>query len=133
MNTQDLITEKESILDFDTTVETLTQAAERFDWKVPAIHNLQESLAKAEKYVLPVKVIEICKPEFSGKMLEKDSERIVSVMMPCRISVYQKSDGKTYVSAINAAILAAAMPDSVKEGMMQAADQVDQIIHTVIH
>ena len=55
----------------------ITAATDR-DWMNPANHDLQQSLAKAGKSVRPVKVVEICKPAYSGAMLEKSDERIVS-------------------------------------------------------
>ncbi len=103
MKTNNVIIEQVSPFDVDTTVEKLVAAATLKSWQNPAIHNLQQSLAKAGKEVRPVQVVEICKPEYSGAMLEKSDERIVSVMMPCRISVYQKEDGKTYVALLNMA------------------------------
>jgi uncharacterized protein (DUF302 family) len=120
MGTNQMIIEKVSPWNFGKTVELLTIAAEKRDWKIPAIHDLQQSLAKEGKAVDPVKVLEICKPEYSGKMLEKNDERIVSVMMPCRISVYLKLDGKTYVALINVAALASGMPETVREVMTAA-------------
>jgi len=127
-----MIIEKISPWDFEKTVELLISAAEKSDWKIPAIHDLQQSLARSGKIVDSVKVIEVCKPEFSGKMLEKNDERIVSVMMPCRISVYLKEDGKTYISLINGTALASGMPSSVREVMLAASDEVNDFVDTVI-
>lgn len=127
-----MIIEKVSPWDFEKTVELLTAAAEKRDWKIPAIHDLQQSLAKAGKVVLPVKVLEVCKPEYSGKMLEKNDERIVSVMMPCRVSVYLKEDGKTYIALINGSALASNMPETVREVMVTASDEVNDIVDSVI-
>jgi len=127
-----MIIEKVSQWDFEKTVELLTAAAEKQQWQIPAVHDLQKSLAKAGKTVKSVKVLEVCKPEYSGKMLEKNDERIVSVMMPCRISVYLKDDGKTYVALINVAALAAGMPESVREVMVAASDEVNRIVDSVI-
>ncbi len=127
-----MIIEKVSPWDFEKTVELLIVAAEKRDWKIPAIHDLQQSLAKAGKVVLPVKVLEVCKPEYSGKMLEKNDERIVSVMMPCRISVYLKEDSKTYIALINGSALASSMPETVREVMVTASDEVNEIVDSVI-
>jgi len=132
MQTIQMIIEKVSPWDFEKTVQLLTSEAERRDWKIPAIHDLRQSLAKAGKVVNPVKVLEICKPEFSGKMLEKNDERIVSVMMPCRISIYLKEDGKTYVAMINGAALALQMPLPVRDIMTSASDEVKEIVDSVI-
>jgi|GEM_PF-474992 len=49
--------------------------------------------------------IEICNPDYSGTILSEDKNKFASVMMPCVISVYQKGDGKTYVSYMNARIM----------------------------
>lgn len=132
METNQMIIEKVSPWDFEKTVELLIAAAEKRDWKIPAIHDLQQSLAKAGKTVNSVKVLEVCKPEFSGQMLEKNDERIVSVMMPCRISIYLKEDGKTYIAMINGAGLATEMPETVRKVMTAASDEVNEIVDSVI-
>ncbi len=132
METNLLIIEKLSPWDFEKTVELLASAAERLNWMIPATHDLQASLAKAGKEVRSVKVLEICKPEYSGKMLEKNDERIVSVMMPCRISVYLKEDGKTYVALINGAGLAAGLPEGVRDVIIAASDEVSKIVDSVL-
>jgi uncharacterized protein (DUF302 family) len=76
-------------------------------------------------------VIEICKPAYSGELLAKSDERVVSVMMPCRISVYEKADGKVYVSTINVKKLISGMPDSIREVMIGAAVEMDEIVRAV--
>jgi uncharacterized protein (DUF302 family) len=131
MATNNLIIEQISPYDFDKTVELLSEKALQKEWKIPFIHDLQESLAKSGMMVKPVKVIEICKPKFSGQVLEKNHERIVSVMMPCRISVYLKDDGKTYISLINGSALASGMPENVKKVMVDASDEVFEIVKSV--
>ena len=110
MKENQIVLEHQSRFGFDKTVEMLIADAEKREWKVPAVHDLQQSLAKSGKTVKPVKVIEICKPEYSGQMLELNDERIISVMMPCRISVYEKEDGLTYVSLINAGEMVSGLP-----------------------
>ena len=125
------IFEKESLFGFNETVEMLISEATVREWGNPATHDLQQTLAKSGKSVRPVKVIEICKPAYSGAMLEKSDERIVSVMMPCRISVYEKADGKIYVSTINAKMLASGMPQTIQATMTAAADELEEIVKTV--
>jgi uncharacterized protein (DUF302 family) len=131
MKTNSFILENPSKYNFDKTVELLMTEAERREWKIPAVHDLQLSLAKSGKAVKPVKVIEICKPEYSGQMLELNDERIISVMMPCRISVYEKEDGKAYVALINAASLVAGLPVKIAKVMKAASDETFEIVKTV--
>jgi uncharacterized protein (DUF302 family) len=132
MNTNKFIIEQVSPFDVPTTVEKLIAAADKREWQNPAVHNLQQSLAKSGKEVRPVQVIELCKPEYSGRMLEKSEERIVSIMMPCRISVYEKEDGKTYVALMNTSEMSAGMPASIAEPMQGASDETFEIVKTVI-
>jgi len=131
MKASQLVIEYPSKFKFEKTVDMLVAEAERRDWKVPAVHDLQLSLAKSGKEVKPVKVIEVCKPQYSGKMLELNDERIISVMMPCRISVYEKDNGLTYVSLINAGNLASGLPSKIVNVMKEASDETFEIVKSV--
>ncbi|MDP4210052.1 MAG: DUF302 domain-containing protein [Bacteroidota bacterium] len=132
MEINQFISEQESPLDFEKTVESIKAVAEQKDWKIPAVHDLQQSIAKSGKHVKPVTVVEICKPEYSGQMLELNHERIISIMMPCRISVYEKDDGKTYVALLNTAAMAVNIPQHLAEVMKAAADESSEIVKTAL-
>jgi uncharacterized protein (DUF302 family) len=125
------IIEKPVKFSFDKTVDMLISEAQKREWSVPAVHDLKQSLAKSGKTVKPVKVIEICKPKYSGKMLELNNERIISVMMPCRISVYEKDDGRTYVALLNGGMLASEMPENIASVMKAASDETFELIEVV--
>jgi uncharacterized protein (DUF302 family) len=125
------VIEQSSKYNFDKTVDLLIAEAERREWKVPAVHDLQQSLAKSGKTVKPVKVIEICKPAYSGQMLELNDERIMSVMMPCRISVYVKDDGKTYMALVDGGEMAAGQPGKIARVMKAASDETFEIVKSV--
>lgn len=131
MSKNKFVIENQSKYNFDETVDLLVAEAERREWKIPAVHDLQQSLAKSGKTVNPVKVIEICKPEYSGQMLELNDERIMSVMMPCRISVYTKEDGKTYTALVDGAEMAAGQPGKIAKVMKAASDETFEIVKTV--
>lgn len=128
---ENFIVEKISRYNFAETVDRLKSLAEEDGWNVPAIHDLQQSLAKSGKHVKPVKVLEICKPRYSGQMLELNDERIISVMMPCRISIYEKDDGKTYVSLLNAALMSADLPENIGMVMKEASDNTFVLVEKI--
>ena len=132
MNTNQLIIEKVSPFNVPVTVEKLIEAANQKGWQNPAIHNLQHSLAKSGKKVLPVEVIEICKPEYSGRMLDQDDGRIVSILMPYRISVYEESDGKTYVALLNMSVMTAGLSSVAAEAIHGAYGEASGIVESVI-
>lgn len=126
-----IIKEKRSRFGFEETVEILKSAAEKDGWNVPAIHDLQQSLAKSGKHVKPVKVLEICKPEYSGQMLELNDERIMSVMMPCRISVYEKNDGKVHIALLNVESMAGGLPSHIAKIMKDASEDTLELVKSV--
>jgi len=131
MQTDQSIFEKESLFGFNETVELLLNAASDREWNNPATHDLQNSLAKAGKSILPVTVLEVCKPEYSGQMLELSDERIVSVMMPCRSSVYEKADGKTYVATVNYKLFTTGQSEVIRDVMMEASNDLEEIVRAV--
>jgi len=132
MPSKKFVIEQQSLYGFDKSVDLIVAEAKRREWNVPAIHDLQQSLAKSGKTVKPVRVIEICKPAYSGQMLELNDERIMSVMMPCRISVYVKDDGKTYISLIDGSNMAAGQPEKIAKIMKAASDETMEIARTAI-
>ena len=133
MKTNQIVIEKQSKFNFDKTVEILVNDAEKRGWKIPAVHDLQLTLAKSGKTVRPVKVIEICKPMYSGQMLELNHERIMSVMMPCRISVFEKEDGLTYIGLINSGDMTSGLQENIARIMKAASDETFEIVKSVIY
>jgi uncharacterized protein (DUF302 family) len=132
MSTNQLIIEKVSPFNVPVTVEKLIEAANKKGWQSPAVHNLQHSLAKSGENVLPVIVVEICKPEYSGRMLKQDDGRIVSILMPYRISVYEEADGRTYVALLNMSVMTAGLSPVASEAILNASDEAFEIIKSII-
>lgn len=132
MSSNQFIAEQVSPFDVPTTVGKIIETATLRGWQNPATHNLQQSLLKSGKEVRPVQVIEICKPAYSGQILERNHERIFSIMMPCRISVYEKEDGKAYIALLETSAMSAVMPDAVVSAMKGASDESLEIVKSVI-
>ena len=119
-------------MDFDSTVAALEKAIEERGWKTPVIHDLQATMKKFGKDVRSVKVLEICHPDHSYEILNRGEERIVSSMMPCRISVYEKEDGSVWISRMNSGIMAKPMSPVIRKTMSAAAADVEEIIAEVM-
>ena len=96
------------------------------------MHDLQQLMQKNGQKVLPAKVMEICAPSFAFKLLSKDEERVYSNMMPCRLSVYEKSDGETYISRMNIEQFASQMGGVIQEVMTEAFRGAEGFINQVI-
>jgi len=67
--------------------------------------DMQKSLAKHGQTAPRVTLLKICEPHHAAKILNDDDALSVSLMMPCTISIYEKSDGETYVATMNAAVM----------------------------
>lgn len=131
MNTpanSELIVESQSLFSFEATIIKLNTIIIDAGWKLPAVHDLQATIKNYGKDILPIKVFEICHPKHSSRLLELDDERIVSTFMPCRISVYEKSDGKTYISRFDGKRLSAMFGGLVEEVMTEANSEMEEMI-----
>lgn len=122
-----------SPFDFGSTVELLSKEIENKSWKISNVYDLQKTLNQHGKDVLPVKVFSLCHPNHSSRILEKDSERIISSMMPCRVSIYEKADGKTYISRMNSSMIAAGFGGIAEQVMTESANEVEEIIEHILH
>ncbi|ABK43293.1 conserved hypothetical protein [Magnetococcus marinus MC-1] len=101
-----MLKEHASPLSVDETVAKISSNALALGWVVAGVKPLHKSVAKHGGGNLPpVMLVNLCQANHAYNILKDDENKIVSVMMPCTISVYQKSDGKTYVGVMNAGLL----------------------------
>jgi len=121
----------ESQFGFDKTVNTIIESAEDHMWSVQHSYDIQASLDKHGYAVQPVKVFSLCKPEHASKILGSGEERIVSALMPCRISVYEQ-DGTVYVSMLNSGLFSRLLGNKVRNVMGAASAENKQILAPVI-
>jgi hypothetical protein len=49
----------------------------------------------------PMEVYRFCKSGYAYELLQDENDRKIACMLPCAISIYQKSDGVTYLSKLN--------------------------------
>lgn len=131
-NGQRVILERESKLSFTETVERIQNEALAIGWKVTIVHDLQATMKKNGADVLPVKVIELCQPKLALKILQDDAARSASAMMPCRVSVYEKADGKTYISVMNSEDLSQSLSGTMATVMTAATKEIETLIKPLL-
>jgi len=122
----------ESKYDFARTVEALTESTKNNEWKMPHEYDLQQIMTNNGFTVRPVKVFSVCKPDIAVRILGNDKHKVVSAMMPCRIAVYEKADGKAYISRINPVLFARLLGGKAGAIMGDAGEGSEQILKTVI-
>lgn len=129
---RDLFLESVSPLKFAETVEALKTEMTADGWSVLATHDLSAALAKKGHTILPVSIIEACSGKYSVVLLKKDDTRYISSLLPCRISVYETSDGKIIISRMNTEVMGAQMEPAVTEVMSKAGASLESIIARVL-
>ena len=128
-----MITENESSYSFAETVERIQAEAIEAGWKVPAIHEINNSVASGGFDVAPVTVIELCKVDLAGQILSEDDSRIVSSMMPCRVAVYEDEEGRVIVSRMNTGLVSKLFGGDIAAIMADATDETEQIVNSVLN
>lgn len=127
-----MMVEDESIYDFETTVELFEEAVVDAGWSIPGHHDMQAILESHGHDVLRMEIFELCSSRYSAEILVLDDERIVSPLMPCRISIYEKSDGKTYISRMNNSLMAIPFGGVINDVMQQASAETEEILEQFI-
>jgi uncharacterized protein (DUF302 family) len=122
-----LILESESRHGFADTIKRLRTAAKRSGWKLPNQLDMQASMKKFGHRVPPVTVLSLCKPDLAVKILGKDRHRHLSAMMPCRLSVFERS-GKAYVARLNVVAVAKQLDAKAAAVMLAAGRGMERII-----
>ena len=127
-----MIVTHRSKLSFDKTVETFIQHAQGARWQVPKVYDLQNSLEKAGHRVAPVKVISLCQPHYAFQVLEKDANKRISAIMPCRIGIYQSNDGKVYISEMNIPLMSKMFGKEVANAMASVTAEEDAMLKGIV-
>ena len=116
---------------FDETLEKLEANAKAQGWKVPKKWkvNFQKNLQHVTGIDIGKnKVIKMCEPQAAAELLVKDEYKILTAMMPCTIAVYEKSDGKTYISLMNLDLMGAMYGGDVAEMAKELGPQMDAMV-----
>jgi uncharacterized protein (DUF302 family) len=121
-----MLVEYQSPYDINKTVQTISDNAKANNWVVASIGKLHKSIKKHGGYEMtPVYLVNLCNASHAYNILKKDENKIISTMMPCTISVYEKSDGKTYIGTMNAELMGKMFGGDVAQifGIEVAEDQ----------
>ena len=127
-----MLKEKQVSHNFEEAVELIETTVRQKGWTIPAIHNMQATLANFGHDVEKMKIFEICHPDLAYQILSRDDERIVSSLLPCRLSVYEKSDGNVYVSWMNMRLMGRLMKGTVPGAFAEASSATEQIVNVLL-
>lgn len=127
-----MIVENKSTLNYEETIAAIEKAAAEGGWKIPTIHHIDKSVAKGGFDVKEVAVIELCKVDLAGQILQDDKSKVVTSMMPCRLSVYKTADDQVIVSRMNTGLVSKIFGGKVAEVMKDATAGSEKILDAVL-
>ena len=119
-----MFTERVSPFGLEETVARIQHNIEKTGngWALSGLRNPARAVESEGGNVLPVLMIEACSTHYSKPILKDDTVRFLSILMPCKISVYKKNDGKIYIGTMNAALLGRLFGPLVGEVMGKVAE-----------
>lgn len=126
-----MMKEIQSPLAFEETLEQIEANAKGMGWKVPKKWkaNFQRNFQKIVGVDIgPNKLLKMCEPNAAANILKHDEYKKLSVMMPCTIAVYEKSDGKTYISVMNLKFMSMMYGGEVAKAMDKVQPQMEQMV-----
>lgn len=127
-----MMVEDESKYNFEKSVEVFEKEVKAAKWKVAGMHDMQAIMAGFGHDVKAVKIFELCSSKYSKTILDLDDERIVTPMMPCRVAIYEKSDGKTYITRMNNSLMAKPFGGVINDVMQKASAETEVFIEKMI-
>jgi uncharacterized protein (DUF302 family) len=97
-----MMTEMKSRLGFKETVAALQESARKRGWQIGQVIDMQEVMIKAgQKNAKPFTVLPMCKQDLVESLLKAQAEQKTMPYAPCRMSVFEGTDGKVYVAKPN--------------------------------
>lgn len=110
-------------------IQANIQAKKDKGWSLSGLRDPVKPLQAVGQNALPVLLIEACSTRYSGPILKDDNIRILSILMPCAITVFKKSDGKTYIGLMNAKLMGYIFGSKTAELLTElAADQASFVV-----
>ena len=123
----------QSKLDFDETVSAVAQAAPRNGWQIPDIRDLQKEYIEAGlSDTTKVKIIYFCNPQGGHDILKDDSNKSMSVMMPMGVSIYETTDGRVEIAAMNLGMMSGMFSGAVQEVLNNGAGNLEKTLKGVV-
>ncbi len=97
-------------------------------WALSGLRDPAKAVQNDGGNVLPVLMIEACSTRYSKPILKEDSVRFLSILMPCKITVYKKNDGKIYIGLMNAGLMGKMFGPLVGDVMGRVAEDQKKFI-----
>ncbi len=125
--------ESQSKYDFETTVNMVKDTFLTTGWLVPWETDIQKRYIK-EGYsdMTKATILPICRPEGGYNIIQHDKYKLITPLMPLQISVYEKQDGKVYISRMRVKMMSNMMSRTSRKNMKYSGKLVEEVLEGVI-
>ena len=128
-----MMLEDESPFSFDETVQVFEREVADAGWSVLQVHDMQAILDGHGHEVAAVKIFELCSSRYSAEVLVEDDALVISPLMPCRVSIYEKTDGSVHIARMNSELMAKPFGGVIASVMDKAAVETEEVIAAVLN
>lgn len=114
------------------TIKVFREEVAAGGWSILNVTNMAGILSERGYTISPVLIFDVCSGKYSASILSKDENRFVTPLMPCRISIYQTSQGKVIIARLNAKSMAPMFSPDLADTMTKSGEDVEVIIKKTI-
>jgi uncharacterized protein (DUF302 family) len=112
---------------FEEVVANIESQTAAHQFRVLAVHDVQQTLAEKGLHRKPLKIIEVCNATFAHEALSRDVS--VAMFMPCKFTVYENDRDETVVSLARPRMISELMPGA---GLKDLATEVEETLKKVM-
>jgi len=118
---------------FEETVDAMQESvAAQPGWKVAQVFDIQKNIIEAgHPGMTRVKIVALCNANYAHRILEDDSDKVVTTMMPLGLGIYETSNGDVYISEMNVGLVGKMFGGTISEVMGDASADIARIISAV--
>jgi uncharacterized protein (DUF302 family) len=122
-----------SKLNFDETVSSLKESAERNGWTIPEIRDLQQDYIEAGlEDMTKVKILYFCNAQGGYNILKNDDYKKMSVMMPMGVSIFETNNGQVKIAAMNIGFMSMMFSGIVKKVLQEGGGNFTNSVANII-
>lgn len=122
---------RKSRLGFDETVAAIATSATKRGWSVGQAHDMQAAMKQSGvNDAKRMKVLATC-PKNANERLAKASQGKLPPL-PCRVTVFEGKDGKSYVVRMNTTLLARGLKDEPAKVMAEIAAEEMAMLKDIV-
>ena len=123
-----------SSLGFDETVSSLTDSARQNGWVIPDTRDIQHEYRKAGLTDMTrCTILYFCNPQGGYKILtSSDKNKVMSVMMPIGVSVYETTGGQVEIASMNLRLMSHFFSGVIKEVLKDGGERYEKSLEGIV-